>query len=84
MAQIRRGGKIQSKLAFLIYGDKGTWKSSLALEFAKMKNEKGEPMKVLYIDTEEGSIDDYLDGLATEGIEIDKIIVAKTKSLNET
>ena len=37
MAQIRRGGQIQSKLAFLIYGDKGTWKSSLALEFAKMK-----------------------------------------------
>lgn len=84
MAQIRRGGKIQSKLAFLIYGDKGTWKSSLALEFAKMKNEKGEPMKVLYIDTEEGSIDDYLDGLAIEGIDIDNIIVAKTKSFNET
>ena len=84
MAQIRRGGQIQSKLAFLIYGDKGTWKSSLALEFAKMKNEKGEPMKVLYIDTEEGSIDDYLDNLAMEGIDIDNIIVAKTKSFEET
>ena len=84
MAQIRRGGQIQSKLAFLIYGDKGTWKSSLALELAKMKNEKGDPMKVLYIDTEEGSIDDYLDGLASEGIDIDNIIVAKTKSFEET
>lgn len=84
MAQIRRGGQIQSKLAFLIYGDKGTWKSSLALEFAKMKNEKGEPMKVLYIDTEESSIDDYLDNLAQEGIDINNIIVAKTKSFEET
>lgn len=84
MAQIRRGGQIQSKLAFLIYGDKGTWKSSLALEFAKMKNEKGEPMKVLYIDTEESSIDDYLDNLAAEGIDINNIIVAKTKSFEET
>lgn len=84
MAQIRRGGQIQSKLAFLIYGDKGTWKSSLALEFAKMRNEKGEPMRVLYIDTEESSIDDYLDNLVAEGIDINNIIVAKTKSFEET
>ncbi len=84
MAQIRRGGQIQSKLAFLIYGDKGTWKSSLALEFAKMKNEKNEPMKVLYIDTEEGSIDDYVDSLANEGIDINNIFVIKTKTFAET
>lgn len=84
MAQIRRGGQVQSKLAFLIYGDKGTWKSSLALEFAKMNNEKGEPMKVLYIDTEEGSIDDYLNGLAADGVDINNIYVLKTKTFNET
>ncbi len=84
MAQIRRGGQIQSKLAFLIYGDKGTWKSSLALEFARMKNEKNEPMKVLYIDTEEGSIDDYVDSLANEGIDINNIFVIKTKTFAET
>lgn len=84
MAQIRRGGQVQSKLAFLIYGDKGTWKSSLALEFAKMKNEKGEPMKVLYIDTEEGSVDDYLPNLTAQGIDIDNIFVIKTKTFAET
>lgn len=84
MAQIRRGGQIQSKLAFLIYGDKGTWKSSLALEFAKMKNEQGEPMKVLYIDTEEGSVDDYINKLAEEGFDVDNIIVVKTTGFEET
>ena len=60
MAQVRRGGQIQSKLGFLIYGNKGTWKSSLAAELGDMLNEKGEPMRVLYIDTENGSIDDLL------------------------
>lgn len=84
MAQIRRGGQVQSKLAFLIYGDKGTWKSSLALEFAKMKNEQGEPMKVLYIDTEEGSVDDYLPNLTAQGFDIDNIFVIKTKTFAET
>ena len=84
MAQIRRGGQIQSKLAFLIYGDKGTWKSSLALEFAKMKNEQGEPMKLLYIDTEEGSVDDYINKLAEEGFDVDNIIVVKTTGFEET
>lgn len=42
MAQARRGGQIQSKLGFLIYGNKGTWKSSLAAELGDMFNEKGE------------------------------------------
>ena len=84
MAQIRRGGQIQSKLGFLIYGDKGTWKSSLALEFAKMKNEQGEPMKLLYIDTEEGSVDDYINKLAEEGFDVDNIIVVKTTGFEET
>lgn len=83
MAQARRGGQIQSKLGFLIYGDKGTWKSSLAAELGDMLNEKGEKMNVLYIDTENGSIDDLLNQKAAEGIDVSNIYVVYTTSFEE-
>ena len=83
MAQARRGGQIQSKLGFLIYGDKGTWKSSLAAQLGDMKNEAGEPMKVLYIDTENGSIDDLLNYKASRGIDVSNIYVVYSTSLEE-
>ena len=83
MAQARRGGQIQSKLGFLIYGDKGTWKSSLAAQLGDMKNEAGEPMKVLYIDTENGSIDDLLNYKASQGIDVSNIYVVYSTSLEE-
>lgn len=84
MAQMRRGGQsVQSKLGFLIYGDMGTWKSTLAAELIKMKNEKGEPMKVLYIDTENGSIDDLLNAWEEEGIDTSNIAILNTVSLEE-
>ena len=83
MAQARRGGQIQSKLGFLIYGNKGTWKSSLAAELGDMFNEKGEKMKVLYIDTENGSIDDLLNQKAAEGIDVSNIYVVYTTSFEE-
>lgn len=83
MAQARRGGQIQSKLGFLIYGNKGTWKSSLATELGDMLNEKGDKMKVLYIDTENGSIDDLLNQKAAEGIDVSNIYVVYTTSFEE-
>ena len=83
MAQARGGGQIQSKLGFLIYGDKGTWKSSLAAQLGDMKNEAGEPMKVLYIDTENGSIDDLLNYKASQGIDVSNIYVVYSTSLEE-
>lgn len=83
MAQARRGGQIQSKLGFLIYGNKGTWKSSLAAQLGDMLNEKGEKMKVLYIDTENGSIDDLLNQKAAEGEDVSNIYVVYTTSFEE-
>lgn len=83
MAQARRGGQIQSKLGFLIYGNKGTWKSSLAAELGDMLNEKGDKMKVLYIDTENGSIDDLLNQKAAEGIDVSNVYVVYTTSFEE-
>lgn len=83
MAQARRGGQVQSKLGFLIYGNKGTWKSSLAAELGDMKNEQGEPMRVLYIDTENGSIDDLLNYKASQGIDVSNVYVIYSTSLEE-
>lgn len=84
MAQMRRGGQnVQSKLGFLIYGDMGTWKSTLAAELIKMQNEKGNPMKVLYIDTENGSIDDLLNAWEDEGIDTSNVAILNTVSLEE-
>ena len=61
MARARKGRSIKQKMGFLIYGKQGSGKSSLALEFAKMKREDGKPFRVLYLDSEAGSIDSYLD-----------------------
>lgn len=83
MATGRGGNKIKSKLGFLVYGEQGTWKSSLCLEFMKMKREDGKPFRVLYIDAEQGSIDDYLDDYADEGYDLRNIYIVYTQSLSE-
>jgi len=83
MAKARTGGSIKSKLGFLIYGKQGTWKSSMCLEFAKFKREDGKPFRVLYLDPEFGSIDDYIDGLAERGIDPNNIYIVYTQSLGE-
>jgi len=83
MARARKGTSTQTKLGFLIYGEQGTWKSSMCLEFAKYKREDGKPFKVLYLDIESGSIDDYIDGLAEQGVNPDNIYIVYTQSLGE-
>lgn len=83
MARARKGTSTQTKLGFLIYGEQGTWKSSMCLEFAKFKREDGKPFRVLYIDIEAGSVDDYIDGLAADGVNPDNIYIVYTQSLGE-
>ena len=83
MAQARKGSKINSKLAFLIFGKQGAWKSSLCLDFAKMTRPDGTPFRVLYIDAESGSIDDRLELLEEEGINLENIYIIYTQSLKE-
>jgi hypothetical protein len=83
MARARKGTSTQTKLGFLIYGEQGTWKSSMCLEFAKYKREDGKPFKVLYLDIEAGSIDDYIDGLAEQGVDPDNLYIVYTQSLSE-
>ena len=82
-ARARSGRSIQTKMAFLIFGGFGTWKSSLCLQFARMKREDGKPFRVLYIDAEAGSIDSYLELLEQDGIDTGNIYLVYTQSLGE-
>lgn len=83
MATGRGGSSVKTKLAFLIYGEQGTWKSSMALEFLKFKREDGKPFRVLYIDAEQGSVDTYLNQYEEEGYDLRNIYLLYTQSVAE-
>lgn len=83
MAMGRGGSAVQTKLGFLIYGEQGCWKSSLALELMKFKREDGKPFRVLYIDPEQGSVDSYLEKYEAEGYDLKNIFIIYTQSLSE-
>ena len=82
-ARARSGRSVQTKMGFLIFGNFGTWKSSLCLQFARMKREDGKPFRVLYIDAEAGSVDSYLELLEQDGIDTGNIYLVYTQSLGE-
>lgn len=83
MARARSGDTVQKGLKFFIYGDAGTWKSSLCLDFMRMKTAEGKPLRVLYIDCETGSVDSYLEDLVNEGIDVKNIYIVYTSSYEE-
>lgn len=83
MARGRTASKIQKKLNFLCFGEPFTGKSTFASQFAYMHNEDGSPMKVLYIDAESGSIDNYLDDMEANGVDLRNIYILYTQSLGE-
>lgn len=83
MARTRIAKQTQSKINALIFGEEGTGKSSLALQFAFMKRPDGKPFRVLYIDNENGSIDDFIEGLEDQGIDTRNIYIVYTQSLKE-
>ena len=69
MARARKGNVAKNSLKVASYGKQGSRKSNLMADFAKMKNEKEEPFKVLYLDPENGSIDGFaLERLEEEGV----------------
>ena len=83
MARARIAKQTQSKINALIFGEEGTGKSSLALQFAFMKRPDGKPFRVLYIDNENGSIDDFIEGLEDQGVDTRNIYIVYTQSLKE-
>lgn len=83
LAVAKRGSVVKKGLKFFIFGEPGTWKSSFALQMAKMKSELGKPLRVLYIDCESGSVDNYLEDLANEGVDLNNILLVYTTSYSE-
>jgi hypothetical protein len=83
MATGRGGSAVQTKLGFMIYGEQGTWKSSLALELMKFKREDGKPFRVLYLDPEQGSVDSYLEDYEKAGYDLRNIFIIYTQSISE-
>lgn len=83
MAKARIASKIQSKFGTLIFGEQFTGKSTLASQLAYFKRPDGKPFRVLYLDPESGSIDDYLDNLESNGVDIGNIYIVYTQSLGE-
>lgn len=84
MATARKGSAVQSKIQMLLYGEQGTGKSTLALQLMYLKRPDGKPFRVLYLDAENGSVDDYLDDLEKDGINLNNLYIVYTQSLKET
>ena len=83
MAKARIGSAVKKGLKFFVYGKQGTWKSSFALDFMKMTNEDGRPLRVFYVDTEYGSIDNYLEDLESEGIDLNNLFIVYANTYAE-
>lgn len=84
MAQGRKASLAKTAIKTLVYGDYGSRKSGFASDFAKMKREDGKPMRVLYLDLENGSIEGFhLERLANEGVDLNNIYIIYTSVYKE-
>ncbi len=83
MAKARKASVTQSKLGMILYGEQFTGKSTMAMQLAYFKQPDGKPFRVLYLDPETGSIDDYLGELETNGVNLENIYIVYTQSLGE-
>ena len=83
MATARKASKTQSKLAMVLYGEQFTGKSTMAMQLAYFKRPDGKPFRILYLDPESGSIDDYLPDLEANGVDLGNIYIVYTQSLGE-
>lgn len=83
MAKARKASKTQSKLGMVLFGDQFTGKSTMAMQLAYFKRPDKKPFRILYLDPESGSIDDYLPELEDNGVNLDNIYIVYTQSLTE-
>lgn len=83
MAKARKANKTNSKMGVLVYGEQFTGKSTLGMQFAYFNRPDGSPYRVLYLDCEAGSIDDYIENLENDGINTENIYIVYTQSLSE-
>lgn len=83
MAKARKASVTQSKLMMILYGESFTGKSTLAYQLAYFKRPDGKPFRILYLDPESGSIDDYLVDIKASGVNLENIYIVYTQSLGE-
>lgn len=83
MAKARKASVTQSKLGMILYGEQFTGKSTMAMQLAYFKRPDGKSFRVLYLDPETGSIDDYLGELEANGVDLENIYIVYTQSLGE-
>ena len=83
MAKARKASKTQSKLGMVLFGEQFTGKSTMAMQLAYFKRPDNKPFRVLYLDPESGSIDDYLPELEENGVNLENIYIVYTQSLTE-
>lgn len=83
MAKARKAALTQSKLMMILYGEQFTGKSTLASQLAYFKRPDGKPFRILYLDPESGSIDDYLETMQENGVNLENIYIVYTQSLGE-
>lgn len=83
MAKARKGKAIQSKLMMILYGEPFTGKSTLASQLVYFKRPDGKLFRVLYLDPESGSIDDYVSDMEENGANPENLYIVYTQSLGE-
>jgi len=83
MAKARKASVTQSKLMMILFGEPFTGKSTLSLQLAYFKRPDNKPFRVLYLDPESGSVDDFLADLQEDGVNLDNIYIVYTQSLGE-
>lgn len=83
MAKARKASITQSKIGMILYGEQFTGKSTMAMQLAYFKRPDGKPFRILYLDPETGSIDDYLPELEANGVDLNNIYIVYTQSLAE-
>lgn len=84
MAQAHSGRKTNSKLACLLLGEVGSNKSETALGLSRLINSDGKQFRILYIDIENGSIDDRFDRWERDyKIDPTNVYIVNTQSMTE-
>lgn len=79
----RKATTVKKKINMLLYGESFCGKSTFASQSVYLKNEDGSPMRVLYIDAESGSVDNYLDEMERNNVDLDNLYLVYTQSLGE-
>ena len=80
---IRSAFSVRKKFSMHIYGVLFSGKSTFASQFAYFKRDDGTDFRVLYIDTEGGSMDNIIDDLRSNGVKEQNFLIASTQSLAE-